>query len=81
MRQNLARASSGGLSQVRRSLRAVPAGGWVERSALVERLTATEARLILVEAPAGYGKTILVAQWRTHMAHGPAVRLDLARRR
>ena len=68
MRQNLARASSGGLSHVRRSLRAVPAGGWVERSALVERLTATEARLILVEAPAGYGKTILVAQWRAHMA-------------
>ena len=34
----------------------------------VERLTATEARLILVEAPAGYGKTILVAQWRAHMA-------------
>ncbi len=49
-----------------RSLRAVPAGGWVERSALVERLTATEAKLILVEAPAGYGKTILAAQWRAH---------------
>jgi LuxR family transcriptional regulator, maltose regulon positive regulatory protein len=37
---------------------------WVERSALIERLAATEAKLILVEAPAGYGKTILVAQWR-----------------
>jgi ATP/maltotriose-dependent transcriptional regulator MalT len=40
----------------------------VERSALVERLTATEAPLILVEAPAGYGKTDLVAQWRARLA-------------
>lgn len=66
MRQNLARASSGGLSRPGRSLRAVPAGGWAERSALVERLKATEAKLILIEAPAGYGKTILAAQWRAH---------------
>lgn len=41
-----------------------PRTGWVERQALVERLTATGARLILVEAPAGYGKTTLVAQWQ-----------------
>ncbi len=66
MRQNPARASSGGPPRPGRSLRAVPAGGWVERSALVERLTATEAKLILIEAPAGYGKTILAAQWRAH---------------
>ncbi|HLN68606.1 MAG TPA: LuxR C-terminal-related transcriptional regulator [Streptosporangiaceae bacterium] len=66
MRQDPARASSGGPSRPGRSLRAVPAGGWVERSALVERLTATEAKLILIEAPAGYGKTILAAQWRAH---------------
>ena len=66
MRHNLARASPGGPSRPGRSLRAVPAGGWVERSALVERLTATEAKLILIEAPAGYGKTILAAQWRAH---------------
>ena len=66
MRQNPARASSGGPPRPGRSLRAVPAGGWVERSALVERLTDTEAKLILIEAPAGYGKTILAAQWRAH---------------
>jgi LuxR family transcriptional regulator, maltose regulon positive regulatory protein len=49
-------------------LRAVPAERWVERSALIERLTAAEAKLVLVEAPAGYGKTILVAQWRASLA-------------
>jgi len=68
MRPDLARDPSGELSQPGRSLRAVPAGVWVERSALIERLTDTEARLILVEAPAGYGKTILVGQWRARMA-------------
>jgi len=65
---DLARDPSGELSRPGRSLRAVPAGVWVERSALIERLTDTEAKLILVEAPAGYGKTILVGQWRARMA-------------
>jgi LuxR family transcriptional regulator, maltose regulon positive regulatory protein len=45
-----------------------PPKGSIERTALIERLTATDAKLILVEAPAGYGKTVLVAQWRGHMA-------------
>jgi LuxR family maltose regulon positive regulatory protein len=38
---------------------------WVERPELVQRLAATTARLVLVEAPAGSGKTTLVAQWRS----------------
>jgi LuxR family maltose regulon positive regulatory protein len=38
---------------------------WVERSYLVQRLiAASAAKLILVDAPAGFGKTTLVAQWR-----------------
>lgn len=38
---------------------------WVERRALVQSLiAAAAARLVLVEAPAGFGKTTLVAQWR-----------------
>jgi LuxR family maltose regulon positive regulatory protein len=37
---------------------------WVERSALIDALAHTTARLVLVDAPAGFGKTTLVAQWR-----------------
>lgn len=37
---------------------------WVERPRLVERLARTGTRLLLVEAPAGFGKTTLIAQWR-----------------
>src|SRR5215469_18942299 len=36
---------------------------WVERSALIDELAHTTAKLVLVDAPAGFGKTILVAQW------------------
>lgn len=36
----------------------------MERPALVQRLAETAAKLVLVDAPAGYGKTTLVAQWR-----------------
>jgi LuxR family transcriptional regulator, maltose regulon positive regulatory protein len=47
-----------------------PRDGWVERPALVGRLAQARAKLILVDAPAGYGKTTLVAQWRGRAADG-----------
>jgi LuxR family maltose regulon positive regulatory protein len=37
--------------------------GIVARTALVERLAATQAPVITVTAPPGYGKTTLLAQW------------------
>ena len=37
---------------------------WVERPELVSYLAGTAAKLAVVEAPAGFGKTTLVAQWR-----------------
>src|ERR1700742_1551488 len=43
---------------------------WVERAELVQYLTVGTARLVLVEAPAGYGKSSLVAQWRADPAEG-----------
>ena len=40
--------------------------GMLPRDALVVRLAAgVNARLVLVCAPAGWGKTMLLAQWRT----------------
>ncbi len=41
---------------------------WVERSQLTGVLTRTVAKLVLVDAPAGFGKTTLVAQWRSSPA-------------
>jgi LuxR family maltose regulon positive regulatory protein len=41
---------------------------WMARSGLVAQLTGTTAGLILVDAPAGFGKTTLVAQWRASLA-------------
>src|SRR5713226_2500238 len=39
---------------------------WVERRELVQSLAdSAAAKLILVDAPAGFGKTTLVAQWRS----------------
>lgn len=36
---------------------------WLPRRELVGQLAASPAKLILVEAPAGFGKTTLIAQW------------------
>src|SRR5947209_4079350 len=41
---------------------------WVERSVLIGELARTVAKLVLVDAPAGFGKTTLVAQWRSSPA-------------
>ncbi len=38
---------------------------WVQRAELVRYLADAAARLVLVDAPAGFGKTTLVAQWRS----------------
>jgi len=37
---------------------------WVQRAQLTRYLADAAARLVLVDAPAGFGKTTLVAQWR-----------------
>ena len=37
---------------------------WLDRPAVLDRLSGTTARLILISAPAGSGKTVLVSQWR-----------------
>ncbi|HEX6521570.1 MAG TPA: LuxR C-terminal-related transcriptional regulator [Streptosporangiaceae bacterium] len=41
-----------------------PRREWVPRQRLVQRLAVGDAKLALVHAPAGFGKTIAVAQWR-----------------
>jgi LuxR family maltose regulon positive regulatory protein len=48
----------------------------VERAELVGRLREAAARLVLVSAPAGYGKTTLLAQW-AGAEDGPAAWLTL----
>ena len=39
----------------------------LKRERLLELLANTRARLVLLEAPAGYGKTTLAAQWRNRL--------------
>src|SRR6266567_8077544 len=41
---------------------------WVERPDLIHYLAGAAAKLVLVDAPAGFGKTTLVAQWRSSPA-------------
>ncbi|MBO9499179.1 MAG: AAA family ATPase [Novosphingobium sp.] len=49
-------------------------GNQVRRNALLARLNgALERRLTLVHAPAGYGKTSLLAQWRRQLDDGAAL--------
>jgi LuxR family maltose regulon positive regulatory protein len=38
---------------------------WVQRQEVIRRLPESGAKLVLVSAPAGFGKTTLVAQWRS----------------
>jgi ATP/maltotriose-dependent transcriptional regulator MalT len=45
-----------------------PRKEWVERPELLDHLSGSAAKLILVDAPAGFGKTTLVAQWRARAA-------------
>ena len=41
-----------------------PRHEWVDRPGLISALARTDAKLVLLGAPAGFGKTTLVAQWR-----------------
>jgi LuxR family maltose regulon positive regulatory protein len=41
---------------------------WIDRPELVRYLAGLRAKLVLVVAPAGYGKTTLAAQWRSSVA-------------
>ena len=43
---------------------------WVQRAQLIRYLADAAARLVLVDAPAGFGKTTLVAQWRASAGEG-----------
>lgn len=40
---------------------------WVARPDLIGRLARCDARLVLVDAPAGFGKTTFAAQWRSSL--------------
>ena len=42
----------------------------MQRTELIQHLTGCTTKLVLVEAPAGYGKSSLVAQWRASPAEG-----------
>ena len=54
---------------------------WVNRPRLLSELTGTaSAKLVLVNAPAGFGKTTLLAQWRSTATEGrPVAWLSLDR--
>jgi hypothetical protein len=50
---------------------------WVERRELIGHLAGSAARLVLVDAPAGFGKTTLVAQWLVGISIWPTVEVLL----
>ena len=53
---------------------------WVERPELIGHLADAEVKLILVAAPPGFGKTTLVAQWRSSpVNHKPFAWVSLDR--
>ena len=53
---------------------------WVERPELIRHLADSEVKLILVAAPPGFGKTTLVAQWRSSpVNHKPFAWISLDR--
>jgi LuxR family transcriptional regulator, maltose regulon positive regulatory protein len=53
---------------------------WVERPELIRHLADAEVKLILVAAPPGFGKTTLVAQWRSSpVNHKPFAWVSLDR--
>ena len=41
---------------------------WIERPGLIRRLAWSRGRVVLLEAPAGYGKSTLAAQWQASMS-------------
>ena len=51
---------------------------WVARHELVGYLAGVTTELVLVDAPAGFGKTTLIAQWHSEPGREPSVRVDLA---
>ena len=56
----------------------VPASGSLPRSEVVDRLAGAGARVLLIAAPAGWGKTSLVAEWLDgEQARRPAAYLRL----
>jgi LuxR family maltose regulon positive regulatory protein len=65
-RRRPARAHDGAVFEILQSKLLIPAlrRGLVPRTALVNRLRrSSEARVVSIAAPAGYGKTTLIAQW------------------
>jgi LuxR family transcriptional regulator, maltose regulon positive regulatory protein len=55
--------SSGGLRVAGVDLDALALGTFVERPRLIRRLQESSAPVVLLDAPTGYGKSVLLAQW------------------